>query len=247
MDIRETLKRELLTQRLSRRDFVTGMIAMGFTAAAAHPLAGDLITPARAAEPKKGGRLRFAKNDASSADTLDPHKALSFTDITNNGLVYEKLTEFDADGKLTPWLAESFTANPDGTVWTFQLRKGVNFHNGKTMTSADVLYSFQRIMNPETASPGASALADVANVKADGADKVIFELKGTNAEFPYFLTTRTLCIVPDGTGAFPKDAIGTGPWKFKEFSSGLPSLFVRHDSYWMNGMPYIDELEGIGI
>jgi peptide/nickel transport system substrate-binding protein len=247
MDLKETLKRELLTQCLSRRDFVAGMMAMGLSAAAAGQLAGEIISPARAAQPKTGGRLRFATNDASSADTLDPHKALSFTDITNNGIVYEKLTEFDAEGRMVPWLAAAFSANAEATVWTFELRKGVTFHNGKTMSSADVLYSFQRILNKETASPGASALGDVGNIKADGPDKIVFELKGTNAEFPYFLTTRTLCIVPEGTKEFPKEAIGTGPWKVKEFAPGLPSTFVRHEGYWMNGMPYIDELEGIGI
>ncbi len=107
MDLKHVLKRELATQRLSRRDFITGMVAMGLSVTAATQLAGEIISPARAAEPKKGGLLRFATNDASSADTLDPHKALSFTDITNNALIYEKLTEFDADGKLVPWLAES--------------------------------------------------------------------------------------------------------------------------------------------
>lgn len=247
MDLKHVLKRELATQRLSRRDFITGMVAMGLSVTAATQLAGEIISPARAAEPKKGGLLRFATNDASSADTLDPHKALSFTDITNNALIYEKLTEFDADGKLVPWLAESFSASPDATVWTFQLRKGVTFHNGKTMSSADVLYSFQRILDKDVASPGAAALGDVLEVKADGADRIVFTLKGANAEFPSFLTTRTLCIVPEATREFPKEAIGTGPWKIKEFAPGLPSSFVRHDGYWMEGRPYIDELEGVGI
>ncbi len=247
MDLKQCLKSELISQRISRRDFIAGMVAMGLTVAAAGRLAKEVISPARAATPKKGGRLRFATNDASSADTLNPHKALSLTDITNNGLVYEKLTDFDADGKLQPWLAESWSANPEGTVWTFQLRKGVTFHNGKTMSSSDVVHSFQRILDKNTNSPGASSLADVANIKADGADKIVFELKSTNAELPYFLATRVFCVIPEGIKDFPKEAIGTGPFKVKEFQPGLPSTFVRHDSYWMNGLPYIDELEGIGI
>lgn len=247
MDFKTTIRNELVTQRLSRRDFIAGMLAMGMSVAAANQLAQEIISPARAAEPKRGGRLRFATNDASSADTLDPHRALSFTDITNNAIVYEKLTEFDSEGRLLPWLAESFSSNPDATQWTFVLRKGVNFHNGKSMTSADVLYSFQRILDKETASPGASALADVANISTPGSQEIVFSLKGPNAEFPSFLTTRTLCIIPEGTKDFPKEAVGTGPWRVKEFSAGLPSLFVRHESYWMNGRPYIDELEGFGI
>ncbi|MFO1061407.1 MAG: ABC transporter substrate-binding protein [Dongiaceae bacterium] len=247
MDLKEMLKQDLVTRRLSRRDFVAGMTTLGVGAVAAATLADGLIAPARADTPKKGGTLRFATNDASSADTLDPHKALSFTDITNNAIVYEKLTEFDADGKLVPWLAESFAANPAASVWTFQLRKGVTFHNGKTMSAADVVYSFQRILDKKTGSPGASTIAEVSAIKADGANTVVFELKGPNAEFPYFLTSRTLCIVPEGADDFAKQPVGTGPWKVKSFQAGIAFSFVRNDSYWMNGLPYIAELEGIGI
>lgn len=247
MDLKHMLERDLVTRRLSRRDFVAGLVAMGVAASAAVALADQLISPGRAATPKRGGKLRYATVDSSSADTIDPHKSYTFTDITNNGLVYEKLTEFDHDGKLVPWLASAFAANSDATVWTFDLRKGVTFHNGKTMTSTDVVYSFHRILDKNTNSPGASSLANVETIRADGPDKVIFELKSPYAEFPYFLATRTLCVVPEGATEFPKDAVGTGPWKVKDFQPGLPSTFVRHDSYWMNGLPYVEECESVGI
>lgn len=245
MKIEEILKRELIARRLSRRDFVRSLASIGLTAGPAMMLADQVISTASAQTPKKGGTLRIATADASAADSLDPIRAESRTTMIHSAILFEKLTEFDFDGKLMPSLAVSWSPNSDATVWTFELQKDVVFHNGKKMMPADVIYSYQRIIK-DGKSGGSPSLNDVAQMRADGPDKVVIELKSANVEFDYYLATRHLVIMPEGASDFPKDAIGTGPWKLKEYNPGMTTTFVRHDGY-RKGPAYIDAIESTGI
>ncbi|MER8421060.1 ABC transporter substrate-binding protein [Mesorhizobium sp. M1329] len=227
---------------LTRRQFNFGVGALAI-------LAGTGLGVGRPAaqEPKKGGRLRVALPDASAADTIDPHKQVTLTDLSRCSILYEKLADFDTDGKLQPYLAESWEASPDAKVWHIKLRSGVEFHNGKTMSSADVVYSLNRVLDEKTASPARSQLASIESVKTDGDLGITITLKAANAELPYLLAVRALGIVPDGASDFPKDAIGTGAWKVADYQPGISAVFTRHDNYRINGQPYLDEIETFGV
>lgn len=242
------------TGQIGRRDFFRAAAGLGVSAAIAAAvttsLTGGAVLSAGKAfadTPQKGGRLRVATTDASPADTVDPATQNDFTAAIRCYILYEKLTEIDPSGKLVPQLAESWSSDPAATVWTFELRKGVTFHNGKTLTAEDVIYTFNRVRDKETHSQAEVFFNDVAKISADGPNRVIFELKSANAEFPTLGSLRWVGILPEGSKEFPKDAIGTGPWKLKEFSPGLTTLFTRNENYWRNGLPYIDEIESIGI
>ncbi len=124
---------------VSRRDVMRTLLAGGMLASTA----GGLLTHAGTAfaqTPKKGGKIRVAVGAGSTADTLDPAKGGNIADYVRHFMFYNCLTTIDT--KLTPQmaLAESVSTK-DGALWTIKLRKDVRFHDGKPLTSADVVYS----------------------------------------------------------------------------------------------------------
>jgi ABC-type transport system substrate-binding protein len=113
--------------------------------------------------------------------------AISFTGSNAVGRALQlKVTGYDQGLRATPWLAESWEHNGNGTIWTFKLRKGVRFHDGSALTARDVVYSFQRLLDPKTKSPSASLLPflDPNGIKALNAHTVRFHLKQPIADLP---------------------------------------------------------------
>ena len=129
----DLLHRQFIEGRIGRRGFLKGAVALGLTAGAAQ----SLIAGAAQAAPKKGGRLRAGLAEGSSTDSLDPG---SYTDIYMLSIgfaTHNTLTEINPEGELVGDLAESWDASADAATWTFKLRKGVEFSDGKTLTARD--------------------------------------------------------------------------------------------------------------
>jgi len=239
MRVMESLKRGA-----SRRDVLTMLMACGMQAGAAGGLA-SLATSAHAQTPKRGGRIRVAGATAAATDTLDPAKQSNQTDYCRGNMLYNGLTVLDGSLSPQPALAESYTTQ-DAKTWVFTLRKGVVFHDGKSLSPADVVFSILRHKDPATASK-AKVLADqIETVRASGPNEVTMVLSAPNADLPVTLGTFHFHIVKDGTTDF-NAGIGTGPYKLKEFKPGVRSLVVRNDAYWKPGKPYLDEIEFVGI
>src|SRR5690606_4299364 len=99
---------------------------------------------------------------------LDPHKVTAFSSFVVIGQIYDGLVEVDANLAVEPALADSWEVSEDGLSYVVQIRQGVQFHNGRTMTADDVVYSYERIVDPETASPQASRFAVVESAVATG-------------------------------------------------------------------------------
>lgn len=205
------------------------------------------IARARAAagEPRRGGRIRVASVSTSNADTLDPAKGFLSTDYMRHCMLYSGLTQYDENLRPQLALAESIES-PDRTVWTIKLRKGVEFHDGKTLTAADVAYSLLRHKDPATASKVKAIADQFAEVKAVGPLEVRLRLTSANADLPSILATSHFLIVRDGVTDF-RTAIGTGPYRCKLFEPGVRTVGVRNENYWKPGRPYLDEIELIGI
>lgn len=242
-------EREHLSERLqhgaSRRDVMRLLATVGIATSFGGPLIGS-ATSALAQEPKKGGKIRVAGFGSSTADTLDPAKQSYSTDYCRCTMFYNGLTELDDHLNPKLALAESIE-HEKATVWTIKLRKGVQFHDGKELTSEDVVFSLKRHHDPATGSK-AKALADqMKDIEAAGTHEVKITLTGPNADLPVILGTYHFLIAKAGTTDFTK-GIGTGPFRCKEFTPGVRSVAVRNQNYWkQEGGPYLDEIEFFGI
>jgi peptide/nickel transport system substrate-binding protein len=247
MDKKDVLCREFVRGKVSRRDFNVGLLNMGLSAAAAGVLISQTITKSQAATPKRGGRLRFSSASSGPSGTIDPAKVTSGVDISRGVILYDRFVDRDREGNLVPVLADSWEASDAVDEWIIHLRQGVEFHNGKTMTSADVVFSLQRVLNPDTGSPAQPLIKDIAEVTADGKYTVRLKLSQPNADLMYALNEYHVAIVPEGQVDYTGKPAGTGPWKVESHEPGMGSLFVRNENYFITDRPYIDEVEIFGI
>ena len=238
------LERLLAQGRIGRREFILRSAALGAAAAVPSVLtAGGAV----AAMPNKGGRLRIGTAGGSTTDALDTAglpdtmpQNISFGQLRNC------LVEIDHEANPGPELAESWDATPDAKRWTFKLRKGVEFHNGKTLAAEDVVFSINHHRGKDSKSAAKGVVDPIVELKADGKDTVVFTLDGGNADFPYIVSDYHLSIVPNGTKNFD-DGIGTGGYILVDFEPGVRALTKRNPNYWKQGLAHFDEVETLGI
>jgi len=246
IDKSQQVQLEELTQRgASRRDVLRALAAGGVMSLTGAGLLARTGAALAQGKPKQGGKIRVATQSASTADTLDPAKGALSTDYVRDNMFYNGLTELDAHLGAKMALAQSVETK-DAAVWVVTLRKGVQFHDGKPLTPADVVYSIMRHKDPATASKAKTLADQIKDVKATGPNEVTITLEGANADLPVILATSHFMIIKDGTKDF-RTAIGTGPFKLKEFSPGVRTVGVRNENYWKTGLPHLDEIELIGI
>jgi len=240
------IRLEELTQRgAARRDILRAMMAggmMSMTGAGLLTMSGQALAQDK---PKQGGKIRVATQSSSATDTLDPAKAAVSTDYIRCNMLYNGLTEYDSHLGAQMALAQSIDTK-DATVWVIKLRSGVQFHDGKTLTPADVVWSLTRHKDPATASKAKTLADQFKDIKATGPNEVTITLQGANADLPVILADSHFLIVKDGTNDF-KTAVGTGPFKLKDFSPGVRTVVVRNEHYWKPGLPHLDEIELVGI
>ncbi|MWD29366.1 ABC transporter substrate-binding protein [Aquicoccus sp. SCR17] len=163
--------------------------------------------------------------------------------------IYEGLVTFAPDMTPLPKLAKSWDISDDGLTYTFHLQEGVKWHDGEPFTSADVVYSFGEYL-PEAFSRTRGVMDRVEEISAPDDRTVVFKLKEPYAAFMIIFDSTGGTIVPkhiyEGTDIFKNPAnetpIGTGPFKFDEWSKGRYIHLVRNDEYWQDGRPYLDEL-----
>ncbi len=236
--------REMIKRGATRRQFIHWMVAAGATATAAGTVFGS-ATKAFAETPKRGGRLVMAIEAHSPGDTLDPAAFKSNIDYFRGRMFYGSLVRLQDDLTYAPELAEEVLTNDDATEWTFKLRRGVEFHNGKTMNADDVLYSMNRHVGPDSASTGATLFSMVDRWEKVNEYEVRAILNSPNADFAIALGTFQFKILPDGWTDFA-NPVGTGPYKVKEFKPGVRAIGSHFDNYWEEG-GYLEELEHFAI
>lgn len=218
-------------------------------AAATTTTASPTTAPA-AAETKT---LRFGfSGGVTSADTLDPAFRTSASDGLFQALGYEQLVEHDESLAARPLLAESWQSNDSGTEWTFNLREGVTFHDGKPLIADDVVYTYQRLIDPDVGSPAAGNLPGLEpdGIVAIDDRTVRFTLTAANVDFPQTTIFTQSMIVPDGATSadLATRTNGTGAFRTDSFTPGeLTTVFESFPDYWQSGKPAIDALEVIAI
>lgn len=222
---------------MKRRDFLKTTSAL---------MGGTLLysLPAFAAahsEPVKGGTLIWGHSETTQ--NLDMHQTgtASTGRVLEN--VHDSIVTVDKDLNVIPSLAESFEQSEDGLVYTFRLRPGVKFHDGKTMTSADVKYSFDRCRDPATGAVNFEVFNNVASIETPDDLTVIITLDKVNAPFLSRLAENGAgVIMPEGSGEVQGTTpIGAGPFKFVRREFGNEVELERFDDYW-GGPAYLDRI-----
>jgi peptide/nickel transport system substrate-binding protein len=188
------------------------------------------------------GTLELAVD--SSPAGLDPHIITAFSSTAILSQIYDGLLEVNADLEVEPALATGYTVSDDGLSYLFTLREGVKFHNGRTMTADDVVYSFARIVDPATGSPVASRFAQVESVTAEGSSAVRITLKAPFAPFLQNLAFLTVVAreVVEANGNLQQVAIGTGPFMLSEIVPDTYTLLVANPDYYRPGEPGVAAL-----
>jgi peptide/nickel transport system substrate-binding protein len=274
-DRKDGEKREkiwIFEREYSRRDVLRSAAAAGAAAglsgilaacggeeAAAPPPAEPAPAPAEEppAEPapppaetepaiKTGGRLRVGHVGGGKAESFNPGVTSSFIDASRQLNVYDLLVRTNPDLSLAPGLALEWEPNADSTLWQFKLRPDVVWHDDKPFTAADVIYTLQGWGDEKHIAH--TAATNIRLEELNAVDDLTLEipLKSPNARLPESFTQQSNVVIQDGVTDFT-NPVGTGPFKFQEFTAGERSLCVRNENYWEEGKPYVDEWEDISI
>jgi len=241
----DRLRRRYQGGQFTRREFVSSLLNLGIGTATAGGILA--ISPVvEAATPKHGGRIRAATGTHGPDDTLDPARFKSSVDYCRGEQFYNGLTRINSDLQAEGELAESWESDPEAREWIFRLRRGVEFHDGKSFEAADVVYSIRRHFDPAVSSGAKVLIKQIDEVEAVDKHTVRFRLKSPNADFPIVLGLHNMKILPEGWTDF-STAVGTGPFTVKEFRPGVRSVGRRFVNYWDGDKPYLDEIEWFAI
>ncbi len=245
-DEKQLIERILADKSTSRRDFMVGATALGLTATSASAL---WTNRAHAATPKKGGHMIAGLNDSNTIDSLDPTTWNATTMIVIGRSVRDSLVEVGQDDSAAPGLAESWEASADAKEWRFKLRSGVEFSNGKSLTTEDVINSVNLHRGEDSKSGAKGVFEGIEDVSADGKDTVVFKLSSGNAAFPFLLTDYHMNIVPTVDGkADATSPIGTGCYILEEFEPGIRAVMKKNPNAWQgDDFGHVDSCELVTI
>ncbi|MBB5220437.1 ABC-type transport system substrate-binding protein [Amaricoccus macauensis] len=209
---------------------------------------------------KQGGEMIVTYKDDVS--TLDPAIGYDWQNWSMIKSLFDGLMDYEpGTTTLTPDLAESFGISPDGTVFTFKLRPGVKFHNGRELVAEDVKYSIERVVRPETQSPGAGffstikgfdelqsgAAAELSGIRVIDPLTVEFTLSQPDATFLHKMALNFSHVVPKEAVEefgpdFGRHPVGTGAFRLAEWTLGQRVVFERNPDHWKAGVPKLDTI-----
>jgi peptide/nickel transport system substrate-binding protein len=240
------MDRNSKTTELSRRTFLATTSAALVGAAW-----GGLVPQTEAAKrhPKRGGTLNYGA--AGDTSGLDAHHHNQLLTSHPTSVIYTGLADIDQQGNIVPGIAESWEPSKDLTAWTFRLRKGVLFHNGRAVDAEAVKLNLERIKNP--AIGGGWERGAIANIDSlEVLDKYTLRLKAVvpTVSLPSsVMHYPTRLMAPDAFDTAAERPIGTGPFKFVSWTRFSETRLVRFENYWEtdaegNNLPYLDEING---
>lgn len=209
---------------------------------------------------KPGGEIVITYKD--DVATLDPAIGYDWQNWSMIKSLFDGLMDYEpGTTTLRPELAESYEISDGGQTFTFKLRPGVKFHNGREMTADDVKYSLERVVKPETQSPGAGFFAtikgfdelsggsatELSGVTVVDPATVKIELSRPDATFLHVMALNFAHVVPkeevEKHGAdFGKNPVGTGAYRMTDWTLGQRVVFEKNADYWNQGLPYLDKI-----
>lgn len=180
----------------------------------------------------------------SNVNSLYPGRGTTAEEYNVGVLLFNGLVRISEELKLEPELATSWSANADGTEWTFKLRDGVKFHNGKAFSAEDVVHTFALLADPQLASRARSTAEMVKTIETPDPLTVKFVLHQPYGSWPEMLIERHLKIVPKGVSMDDMlvKPIGTGPFKFESYTPGDKLVAVKNTDYWEDGLPKLKQV-----
>lgn len=231
-------------QPLDRRSFVKGVSALGLAAAAS-----PLIMPKNARAQVNGGHLKMGSSQGSTTDSIVPGTYENGFSIMLSYNTQGKMTVVGSDNKLHGDLAESWEGSDGAKKWVFKLRNA-EFHNGKPVTSADVIASLNIHRGEDSKSAAKPVVGNIKDIRADGDRTVVIELSAGDADFPFILTDYQLAIGhagPDGKVDWSDDGNRGGAYKLKEYNPGVRALLEKAENYWNRDVGHFATAEALTI
>jgi len=191
--------------------------------------------------PTQGGTLRVGVVGGSTKETLDGQVGTTEPEIACYFQLYDALMGFDQDYQLVNLIAEEVTPNADASKWTVRVRQDAVFHDGRSVSADDVIFSYKRIIDPKAPKAGAATLSDLpaSGIRKVDARTVEFNLSSPNAVFSEAIADYLNTILP--VGYDPSKPIGTGPFKLTDFRPGEQITFARNPDYF-GQVPAVDDL-----
>ena len=209
------------------------VLAMGATTASAQAI-------------KQGGQMVVTYKDDVS--TLDPAIGYDWQNWSIIKSLFDGLMDYKpGTTELVPDLAQSYELAPDGKTYTFKLRPGITFHNGRALTSEDVEYSIERVRDPATQSPGAGFFGSIASIETPDPATIVFKLSRPDATFLHVMAINFSFAVPKEAVAehgadFGKNPVGTGAFKLAEWTLGQRLVLERNPDHWKKGLPRLNRI-----
>ncbi len=258
------LAEELRQEKITRREFVRTAALLGVSATAAYTMAGQItgqpFMPTAKAAAGKGGTLRVAMR---VQEMTDPSTFDWIPKSNVSRMIAEYLTETGSDNVTRPYLAKSWEASDDLKTWTFKLNQGVKWSNGDDFNADDVVFNFERWLNPDTGSSNIGLFASMTDEKdgkmsmTPGAVEKVddhtvrLHLNRPELSIPENLYNYPTAIVhrrfSEEGGNLSKNPVGTGPYELSTFRIGeLVVMKKRKDPYW-RGDVSLDELRYVDL
>ncbi len=242
---------EFAARRISRRDFLRRGSVVGISV----PVLGAIVAACGSSGASSPSAVAHQTGATIKAGIVTPTAAINPLTVADPGGA-DMLAQTGeylclADQKLTlqPVLATGWTSNPAADVWTFKIRQGVRFHDGRPLTADDVVYTYKLQANPKNSANALSAFAGVlspSGVRKVDDYTVAFHLEGPNGNFSYLTSSENnnMIILPDGydPADWQSSFIGTGPFVLKSYTPAVGASFTRNEQYWgPNALPAATE------
>jgi peptide/nickel transport system substrate-binding protein len=242
-DIANHVIDEFAAGRMSRRDFIRRGSVVGISL----PLLGAIVSACGSSSSSPSSTPSSAGQAGATirVGIVVPTAAINPLTVADQGgldmlaQTGEYLCLSGQSLTLKPVLAESWTPNATADVWTFKIRQGVKFHDGKALTADDVVYTYQLQSDPKNTSNALSNFGGV--LTPSGVQKVddftvAFHLAAPNGNFPYLTSSDNynMIIIPNGYNPadWQSSFIGTGPFVLKSYTAKVGASFTRNESYW---------------
>ena len=251
----ERLARNFLNGNMSRRSFMTRAAGFSTVALSATSLGAVLAACTKSTDTSTASNAAPATGTATAGgtlqaaltgepDTIDPATSTIYTGAQVYDNIFNKLIDLDESNKFYGQLATKWTA-PDEKTWVFDLVDNATFHNGEKFGPEDVVYTFERILDPKTASSYAPLYNAVSKVEATGPSQVTFHLKTSFGPFLSNLANNGEIVnqVAIESKDPSRNAIGTGPFEFVEWVQGDHITLKKNANYFQSGKPYLDGIQ----